>query len=46
MVGFYSISNLIGYLIRNHVYTYVLTIYNLVVGYLMTNHLYTSILNI
>ena len=51
LVGFYGISTLVGYLIPNPIYTYILNMYDLVwlgfmayhtpVGYLIPNHLYT-----
>ena len=52
MVGFYGISTIVGYLMPNPLYTYILDIYDLVgfygistiVGYLMPNPLYTYIL--
>ena len=51
LVWFYGISTIIGYLMPNLVYTYILSIYDLVwfygistiVSYLMPNHLYTYI---
>ena len=54
LVGFYGISTIVGYLMPNPLYTYILNIYDLVgfygistiVGYLMPNPLYTYILNI
>ena len=54
LVWFYGISTIIGYLMLNPVYTYILNIYDLVwfygisiiVGYLMPNPLYTYILNV
>ena len=56
MVWFYGISTIVGYLMPNLLYTYILNIYDLVwlgftgistiVGYLMPNPLYTYILNI
>ena len=56
LVGFYGISMIIGYLMPNPVYTYILNIYDLVwlrfygisviIGYLMPNPVYTYILNI
>ena len=52
----YGISTIVGYLMPNPLYTYILNIYNLVwfgfygistiVGYLMANPLYTYILNV
>ena len=52
--GFYDISTIVGYLMPNPLYTYILNIYDLVgfygistiVDYLMLNPLYTYILNI
>ena len=56
MVGFYGISTIVGYLMPNSVYTYILNISDLfwlgfngistIVGYLMPNSIYTHILNI
>ena len=54
LVWFYGISTIVGYLIQNPLYTYVLNIYDLVwfysistiVGYLIQNPLYTYVLNI
>ena len=54
LVWFYSISTVVGYLMPNSFYAYILNIYDLVwfcgtstvVGYLMPNTLYTYILNI
>ena len=52
LVGFYGISNLVGYLIPNLIYTYVrfglVGFYGIsnIVGYLIPNLLYTYILNI
>ena len=54
MLWFYGISTIVGYLMSNPLYTYILNIYDLVgfygistiVGYLMPNPLYTYILNI
>ena len=54
LVGFYGISTIVGYLMPNPLYTYILNIYGLVgfygistiVSYLMPNPLYTYILNI
>ena len=56
LVGFYGISTIVGYLMSNPLYTYILNIYDLVwvgfygistiAGYLMPNPLYTYILNI
>ena len=54
MVWFYGISTIVGYLMPNSLYTYILNIYDLVgfygistiMGYLMPNPLYTYILNI
>ncbi len=53
MVWFYGISTIVGYLMPNPVYTYILNIYDLVwldfmtyQGYLMPNPLYTYISNI
>ena len=56
LVWFYGISTIVGYLMPNPLYTYILNIYDLVwlgfngistiVGYLMLNPLYTYILNI
>ena len=53
---FYGISTIVGYLMQNPLYTYILNIYDLVwlgfygistiLGYLMPNPLYTYILNI
>ena len=55
-VGFHDVSNIVGYIITNPLYPYILNIYDLVwlgfyeistlVGYLMPNPLYTYILNI
>ena len=49
-MGFYGISNTIGYLMPNSLYTYILNMYwfngkSTIVGYLMPNSLYTYILN-
>ena len=56
LVWFYGISTIVGYLMPNPLYTYILNIYDLrlvwfygistIVGYLMPNPLYTYILNI
>ena len=54
LVGFYGISTIIGYLMPNPLYTYILNTFGLVwfygistiVGYLIPNPLYTYILNI
>ena len=54
LVWFYGILTIVGYLIPNPLYTYILNIYGLVwfygiltiVGYLIPNPLYTYILNI
>ena len=54
MVGFYGISTMVGYLMLNPLYTYILDIYDLVwfygissvVGYSMPHPLYTYVLNI
>ena len=56
MVWFDGISTIVGYLMPNPLYTYILNIYDLdwvgfygistIVGYLMPNPLYTYILNI
>ena len=55
MVGFYGISTIVGYLMPNPLYTYILNILfglvefygiSTIVGYLMANPLYTYILNI
>ena len=54
MVWFYGISNVVGYLMPNPVYTHILNIDGLVwfnctltiVGYLMPNPVYTGVLNI
>ena len=54
LVGFYGISTIVGCLMPNPLYTYILNIYDLVgfygistiVGYLMPDPLYTYILNI
>ena len=54
LVGFYGISTIVGYLMPNPLYTYILNKYDLVwfygistiVGYLMPNPLYTYVLNI
>ena len=51
LVVFYCISTLVGYLMPNLVYTYILNIYDLdwfydvstTAGYLVPNHLYTQI---
>ena len=53
MVWFYGISTIVGYLMPNALYTYILNKYDLVwfygistiVGYLMPNALYTFILD-
>ena len=53
-VGFYGISNIIGYLMPNQLYTYILIIYgwvgfygiSTIVSHLMPNHLKTYVLNI
>ena len=54
LVGFYGISTIVGYLMPNPFYAYILNIYDLVgfygistiVGYFMPNPLYTYILNV
>ena len=56
LIGFYGISTIVGYLMPNPLYTYILTYIGFVlvgfygistiVGYLMPNPLYTYILNI
>ena len=56
LVGFYGISTLIGYLIPNLFYTYILNIYEFVfvvfygiltiIGYLMPNPVYNYVFNI
>ena len=55
LVGFHGISTIVGYLMPNLLYTYILNIYDLIwlfygistiVGYLMPNPLYTYILDI
>ena len=56
LLGFYGISTIIGYLMPNPLYTYLLSIYDLVLAgvygistifvYLMPNHVYTCILDI
>ena len=54
LVRFYGISTIVGYIMPNPLYTYILNIYDLVwfygistiVDYLMPNPLYAYILNI
>ena len=54
LVGFYGISTIVGYLMTNPFYTYILNIYDLVgfygvstiIDHLMPNPFYTYILNI
>ena len=48
LVGFYGISTIVGNIMPNRMYTYILNIYMIiltVVGYLMPNPFYTYILN-
>ena len=56
LVGFYDISTIVGYLMANPIYTYILNIYDsfglvgfygisTIVGYLMPNPLYTYTIN-
>ena len=56
LIGFYGISTIVGYLMLNPLYTYILNVYDFVfvgfhgrstiVGYLMPNLLYSYISNI